>query len=90
MPISAHALCHPPHVPSTVGYWAQPHPLLFHTPQVANWQAFQLRGDVPAARKAAAAAAVGTRVVMFGGSLLDAADSAITTDDLVVMDMGEH
>jgi hypothetical protein len=59
--------------------------------QVANWQAFHMRGEAPAPRKGAAAAASGARVVMFGGSVVDAAaESQAVTDELVVLDMGEH
>ncbi|KAI8464229.1 MAG: flagellar alpha dynein [Monoraphidium minutum] len=55
--------------------------------QVANWQAFQLRGEVPAPRKGAAAAASGGRVAMFGGIVQDGDGAQAACADLAVMDM---
>jgi hypothetical protein len=56
--------------------------------QVANWQAFHLRGATLPSRKGAAAAASGSRVLLFGGYVLGSDDVLTTTDELAVLEIG--
>lgn len=58
-------------------------------PQVANWQAFQLLGGEPVARKAAAAAASGRHVAIFGGYVSGDADAQVVSAELILLEMGE-
>jgi len=57
--------------------------------QVANWQAFQLKGARVRPRKGAAAAASGSQVVLFAGQALDENEAPFITDELVVMELGK-
>ena len=41
-------------------------------------------------RKGAAAAAVGARILVFGGQVQDASDNALVTNELLVLDTGER
>lgn len=56
-------------------------------PQVANWVEPLLRGDVPAPRKGAAAAASEGRIIMVGGTGTNAEEQPVVLDEIVVFDM---
>lgn len=55
---------------------------------MANWQAFELRGDAAQPRKAAAAATCGARTIICGGVVPGADDAEIATNEVLVLDHG--
>eukprot|EP00879_Flechtneria_rotunda_P017284 GHRR01018106.1.p1 GENE.GHRR01018106.1~~GHRR01018106.1.p1 ORF type:complete len:1124 (+),score=375.49 GHRR01018106.1:243-3374(+) len=55
--------------------------------QVANWIEPILRGDVPAPRKGAAAAATGGTIIMLGGTTINESEQPVVLDELVVFGM---
>jgi dynein heavy chain len=52
---------------------------------VANWCEPILKGELPAPRKAAAAAATGSTIYMFGGQVADPEVQLRAVDELVVL-----
>ena len=57
----------------------------------AGWMEPVLKGDVPRARKAAAAVASGNKIFMFGGMSLNDEDATVTVGELVVFEIsGPH
>ncbi len=54
---------------------------------VAGWMEPILKGEVPAARKAAAAAATGNKIFMFGGLMPNSEEQIVATDQLVVFEI---
>lgn len=54
---------------------------------VANWLEPILKGDIPAPRKASAAAASGNKIIMFGGVMANAEEQMVTVSELVVFDI---
>lgn len=55
--------------------------------QVVNWREPVLHGDVPQPRKGAAAACCQGRIIMLGGTGVNAEEQPVVLDELVVLDI---
>ena len=53
----------------------------------ANWMEPILKGDIPKARKAAAAVASGNKIFMFGGMMANTEDAVVAVGELVLLEI---
>ena len=53
----------------------------------ANWMEPILKGDIPKARKAAAAVASGNKIFLFGGMMANAEDAVVAVGELVLLEI---